>query len=137
MKQFLLAAMVIIGLGSVAACNRDTTPASPNRANPPDRSAPPVAQNRPSSAAGAQSTTAPGTLGESNTSPRPGQGTESQVASLTFESVDTNKDGVITQNEALAVPGLDFAAADIDNSKTLSRQEFAAAMAKQQPGGAG
>jgi hypothetical protein len=133
MKQFLLATMVVIGLGSLAACNRDTTPASPNRVNPP--SAPPVAQNRPS---GAESKTAPGAAGESNTSPRPGEGTESQVASPTFESVDTNKDGVITQNEALAVPGLDFAAADTDKSKTLSRQEFAAAMAKIQqarPGG--
>ena len=55
----------------------------------------------------------------SKTSPRPGQGTESQVAEwLSFESVDTNKDGVITQNEALAVQGLDFASADTDNSPT-------------------
>lgn len=162
MKKLLLVAMVAMGLGSVAACNRDTTPGSPNRATPPDRSAPPRAQNQsPSSAAGssAQNTNpgAPGSAGaqssnpgasganpssgaqstspSSNTSPRSGQGTESQVAQLSFESADTNKDGVITQNEALAVPGLDFASADKDNSHTLSRQEFDAAMAKSRPGG--
>ena len=140
MKKILLAAMVAVGLGSVAACDRDTTPGSPNRAAPPDRSAPPRAQN-PSGAPGAQSANpsgAPGTQsapGASNTSPRPGQGAESQVAQLSFESVDTNKDGVITQNEALAVPGLDFASADKDNSHTLSHQEFDAAMAKTRPGG--
>jgi hypothetical protein len=131
--------MLMVGLGSVAGCNRDTTPAAPNRATPPDRTAPPRAQNpsaassqsaNPSGAPGAQ--TVPG---ESNTSPRPGQGTESQVAQLSFDSVDTNKDGVITQNEALAVPGLDFASADKDNSHTLSHQEFDAAMAKTRPGG--
>jgi hypothetical protein len=54
---------------------------------------------------------------------------------LSFESVDANKDGVITPNEALAVQGLDFVSADKDNSRTLSREEFAAAMAKQRPGG--
>ena len=143
MKTFLLA-MVVVGLGSVAACNRDTTPSSPNRAAPPDRSAPPRAQNtNPAGAPGAQNpnpSAAPGTSpsgapGESNASPRPGQGTESQLAQLSFESVDTNKDGVITQNEALAVPGLDFASADKDSNKTLSRQEFDAAMAKTRPGG--
>jgi hypothetical protein len=71
----------------------------------------------------------------STASPRPGQGANTQVAQLSFEAVDTNHDGVITQNEALAVPGLDFASADTDNSHTLSRQEFDAAMAKTRPGG--
>jgi Ca2+-binding EF-hand superfamily protein len=59
----------------------------------------------------------------------------SQVAQLSFDSVDTNKDGVITPNEALAVPGLDFSSADTDKSRTLDRQEFAAAMATTRPGG--
>jgi hypothetical protein len=168
MKKVLLAAIVAVGLGSVAACNRDTTPSSPNRANPGDRSGgQPRAQNTsPSSAAGSQagnqsgasqSTTSPsasgpqssspsassgqqsssdsGAPGASNTSPRPGQGTESQVAQLSFESVDTNRDGVITQNEALAVSGFDFAAADKDGNHTVSRQEFDAAMANKRPGG--
>jgi len=123
MRKLLLVTMVVIGMGSVAACNRDTTPGSPNRTNPPAPS--PTAQRTPPGA--------PAVPGASSTSPRPGQ--EQQVAQLSFESVDTNKDGVITQNEALAVPGLDFAAADTDNSKSLSRQEFAAAMAKSRPGG--
>jgi len=123
MRKLLLATMVVIGMGAAAACNRDTTPGTPNRSNPP--SAPPTAQRAPSGAPGAQG----------STSPRPGQGTEQQVAQLSFESVDTNKDGVITQNEALAVSGLDFATADTDNSKSLSRQEFASAMAKTRPGG--
>ena len=126
MKKFLLAAMLVFGLGSVAACSPDTTPGSPNRVNPP--AAPPRAQN-PNPAG------APGTPDASTTSPRPGQGTETQVAQLSFEAVDTNHDGVITQNEALAVPGLDFASADKDNSHTLSHQEFDAAMAKTRPGG--
>ena len=53
MKKLLLVAMVAVGFGSVAACNRDATPGSPNRTNPGDRSAPPRAQNQsPSSAAG-------------------------------------------------------------------------------------
>jgi hypothetical protein len=123
MKKLLLVAMVTIGLGSVAACDRGSTPVSPNRANPP--AAPPRAQ----------SPGATGAPGASNTGPRPGQGTATQVAQVTFESADTNKDGVITQNEALAVPGLDFASADKDNSHSLSRQEFDAAMAKARPGG--
>ena len=121
MKKFFLLA-IAIGLGSVAACNNGT-PVSPNRASPP--AAPPRAQ----------SSTPTGAPGASSTSPRPGQGTESQVAQLSFEAADTNKDGVITQNEALAVPGLDFASADKDNSHTLSHQEFDAAMAKARPGG--
>jgi hypothetical protein len=127
MRKLLLATMIAIGMGSVAACNPDTTPGTPNRGGPPG-SAPPTAQTPSRSAPPAAA----------DTSPRPGEGTESQVAQLSFESVDTNKDGVITPNEALAVPGLDFASADTDNSKTLSRQEFAAAMAKlqqQRPGG--
>lgn len=159
MKKLLLVATIAIGLGSVAACNRDTTPSAPNRANPGDRSAPPRAQSQSPSIAGggssAQSTnpSAAGSSGASrssgasgaqgsspsadasNTSPRPGQGTASQVAQLSFESVDTNKDGVITQNEALAVQGLDFASTDKDNNHSLSRQEFEAAMASRRPGG--
>jgi len=132
MKKSLLVALVVVGLGSVAACNRDTTPGSPNRVNPP--TAPPRAQSsNPPGAPGAPSTqSAPHA---SNVSPRPGQGTETQVAQLSFDSVDTNKDGVITQNEALAVPGLDFASADKDNNHSLSHQEFDAAMAKTRPGG--
>ena len=152
MKKLLLVATIAIGLGSVAACNRDTTPSAPNRANPGDRSAPPRAQSQSPSIAGggssAQSTnpSAAGAAGASgaspsssadasNTSPRPGQGTASQVAQLSFESVDTNKDGVITQNEALAVQGLDFASTDKDNNHSLSRQEYEAAMASRRPGG--
>jgi hypothetical protein len=125
MKKLLLVTMLAIGLGTVAACNRDTAPGAPNRVNPPDRSAPPMAQNPNRSIPPAAS----------STSPRPGQGTASQVAELSFESVDINKDGVVTPNEALTVEGLDFASADTDNSHTLSRQEFAAAMAKARPGG--
>ncbi len=56
------------------------------------------------------------------------------MAQLSFESVDTNKDGVITQNEALAVPGLDFASADKDNSHTLSHQEFDSRDGEDGPG---
>jgi hypothetical protein len=54
---------------------------------------------------------------------------DTQVAQLTFSDVDTNKDGAITPNEALAVPGFDFTSADKDNSHTVSPQEFAAGMA--------
>jgi hypothetical protein len=65
----------------------------------------------------------------------PSQTRDSNLAQLSFDAADTNKDGVITRDEASFVPGLDFAAADTDGSSTLSRQEFAAATATLHPGG--
>jgi len=120
MNKVWIAAIVLAGL---CACDRDTSPNSPNSPNPAGR---PSARN-------------PSTLpGQSRDSAASSESREpQQVAQLTFEDVDTNKDGVITPNEALAIPGLDFTSADKDNSHTLSRQEFAAAMAaiRSGPGG--
>ena len=102
MDKLIIAAMVAVSLYAVGACDRST---ESDRANP---AAPPSAQSP---------------------SIRPGQPNSSQIAQLSFDAVDANKDGVITRDEALTVRGLDFAAADTDNSLTLSGQEFAVAMA--------
>lgn len=121
MNKLLSASILVLGL---CACDRDTSPNSPNPSGRPSAQNPSAlpGQSR-SSEAGSQS--------------RDSQ--DSQVAQISFDDVDTNKDGVITLNEALAVPGLDFTSADKDNSHALSRQEFAAAIAKLkgpgQPGG--
>lgn len=44
-----------------------------------------------------------------------------------FEDVDTNGDGAISQEEAAAVEGLDFATADANQDGSLSREEYEAA----------
>ena len=41
-----------------------------------------------------------------------------------FEDVDQNDDGVITQIEAVAVEGLDFATADTNQDGMISREEY-------------
>jgi len=43
-----------------------------------------------------------------------------------FEEVDANSDGQISQEEAAAVEGLDFAARDADQDGSLSREEYEA-----------
>jgi hypothetical protein len=43
-----------------------------------------------------------------------------------FEEVDANGDGRITQQEAQSIEGLDFAAADANQDGYLSRAEYAA-----------
>lgn len=48
----------------------------------------------------------------------------------TFEEVDANSDGQISQEEAAAIEGLDFATADADQNGSLSVEEFAAALAE-------
>ena len=47
----------------------------------------------------------------------------------TFDQVDTNGDGRITAQEALAVPGLDFSRMDADKNQSVTPEEFASAMA--------
>jgi len=44
-----------------------------------------------------------------------------------FEEVDSNGDGMISQEEAQAVEGLDFAQADTNQDGSLSRAEYTAA----------
>ncbi len=43
-----------------------------------------------------------------------------------FEQVDANRDGHISQSEAAAVEGLDFATADTNQDGMLSRAEYEA-----------
>jgi hypothetical protein len=43
-----------------------------------------------------------------------------------FEDVDANSDGQISQQEAAAIEGFDFAAHDTDQNGTLSRAEYEA-----------
>jgi hypothetical protein len=45
-----------------------------------------------------------------------------------FDDVDVNKDGQLTQEEASKVTDLDFAAADQDKDGKLSRAEYEAAI---------
>lgn len=47
-----------------------------------------------------------------------------------FEEVDTNSDGQISQEEAAAIEGLDFATADADQNGSLSMEEYNAAQAE-------
>lgn len=47
-----------------------------------------------------------------------------------FEEVDTNSDGQISQEEAAAIEGLDFATADTDQDGSLSMEEYASAQAE-------
>jgi hypothetical protein len=104
MDKLIIAAMVAVSLYAVGACDRSTESDRANPAAPPSAQSPSIRPGQPSTSS-------------------------SQIAQLSFDAVDANKDGVITHDEALTVRGLDFAAADTDNSLTLSRQEFAVAMA--------
>ena len=47
-----------------------------------------------------------------------------------FKQADKNGDGRINRQESEAVDGLDFTRADANEDRVLSRQEFAAAMAR-------
>lgn len=47
-----------------------------------------------------------------------------------FEEVDANGDGQISQEEAAAIEGLDFATADTDQDGALSMEEYNAATAE-------
>lgn len=47
-----------------------------------------------------------------------------------FEEVDSNGDGTISEQEARAVEGLDFATADTNQDGQLDRAEYAAAMSE-------
>jgi hypothetical protein len=52
---------------------------------------------------------------------------EDEMEPPTFEDVDSNENGVISESEAAMVPGLDFASADTNQDGVLSRTEFEAA----------
>jgi Ca2+-binding EF-hand superfamily protein len=45
-----------------------------------------------------------------------------------FETVDTNKDGMISQEEAKKVEGLNFAAIDVNHDGAIDRDEYAKAV---------
>lgn len=49
-----------------------------------------------------------------------------------FEEVDQNSDGMISQQEAEQVEGLDFATADSNQDGQLDRQEYQQATQQQQ-----
>lgn len=49
-----------------------------------------------------------------------------------FEEVDTNSDGMISQEEAAQVEGLDFATADANQDGQLDRQEYQSATQQEQ-----
>jgi EF hand len=45
-----------------------------------------------------------------------------------FDDIDANKDGIISQEEAAQVKGLDFAAADVNHDGLLDRAEYTKAV---------
>jgi hypothetical protein len=69
------------------------------------------------------------TLAGCDRSNGPGSAKVAQAARPTFEQVDTNGDGRITAQEALAVPGLDFSRMDADKNQSVTPDEFKSAMA--------
>jgi Ca2+-binding EF-hand superfamily protein len=54
----------------------------------------------------------------------------SGAASVTFRQADKNGDGGIDLEEAAAIDGLDFSAADADSDLEISRAEFRTALAE-------
>jgi Ca2+-binding EF-hand superfamily protein len=57
------------------------------------------------------------------------------TAQASFDTVDKNKDGKLSRDEANDVRGLNFSSADVNDDASLSRQEFQTAMAGAQPRG--
>jgi hypothetical protein len=49
---------------------------------------------------------------------------EEPIEMPSFEDVDTNENGVVSESEAAMVPGLDFADADLNGDGVLSRTEY-------------
>jgi hypothetical protein len=49
---------------------------------------------------------------------------EEEMEMPSFEDVDTNENGVISESEAALVPGLDFESADGNADGVLSRTEY-------------
>jgi len=56
---------------------------------------------------------------------------------VSFAEADKNKDGKVNTEEGNAINGFDFSRADTDNDRSLTRQEFDAAMARSTPRGDG
>jgi Ca2+-binding EF-hand superfamily protein len=54
---------------------------------------------------------------------------------VTFDTADKNKDGKINREEANEIPGFNFSKADVDDSASVSPQEFQTAMANSTPRG--
>jgi hypothetical protein len=52
-------------------------------------------------------------------------------SAVPFEDVDANGDGVISQEEAAAIEGLDMATADTNQDGVLDRAEYEAATAQE------
>lgn len=58
-----------------------------------------------------------------------------RTAQVSFAATDTNKDGKIDASEAEGIPGFNFSRADVDDSHSVSRQEYQTAMATSRPRG--
>jgi hypothetical protein len=65
---------------------------------------------------------------------QPGNDRTNQVP---FAEVDRDKDGKLTPDEGNDINGFDFSRADTNDDRTVTRQEFDAAMARSTPRGDG
>lgn len=54
---------------------------------------------------------------------------------VAFEDADKNSDGTVDRDEAEDIDGFDFSEADVDDDRSLSRQEYQAAMRTSRPRG--
>jgi hypothetical protein len=76
-------------------------------------------------------------LAASAQQPTPAPRGEDRTDQVSFDTVDKDKDGKLTRQEANEIDGFDFSRADTNADATLSRQEYAAAMASSTPRGDG
>ena len=56
-----------------------------------------------------------------------------RTAQWSFEEVDSNRDGEVDREEAADIPGFNFTSADVDDNKSVNRQEFQAVMRNSTP----
>jgi hypothetical protein len=67
--------------------------------------------------------------------PEPGPLAGDRTDQVSFEDADKNKDGKIDRDEAEDIDGFNFSAADVDDDRWLSEQEFRTAMSESRPRG--
>ena len=65
----------------------------------------------------------------------PGPLSGDRTDQVSFEAADKNKDGKVDLDEAEDIDGFNFSSADVDDNRSVSRQEFQTAMKSSTPRG--